>query len=353
MKKKETADFDTNESNKIRKDKKNKISLTPEEAEAKKALNTVKIQCIAAILCAVIVALSISSAFGKMSEAITPATSASLESDDEFGLSMEEEFFADEEAVAADTDLTSEVTSAESNTIADESLNDTTDKSTDSSVENTDATPLTYSKAQLIAYYNSCLKKSYAQPKMNATKTEFVDVSVSGIDIGSFDFDVDSIVQNIVDKNTTANNKPQTKSFVNGEADDGVLASKFVLPVNLYDGAVKNIKATKQGSGYKILILLNQESCPYTELPPFNSSCAWPLDFTVIDFGWALAIHNCTFNYPGTLLTATVDEQDRVTSVKVEMPLTIENASGKAISLVNIHVDSIKGKWTCTNEMTF
>ena len=41
--------------------------------------------------------------------------------------------------------------------------------------------PLSYSKSQLIDYYNSCLRASYSKYTIFATKTENVDVSVSGI----------------------------------------------------------------------------------------------------------------------------------------------------------------------------
>ncbi len=212
--------------------------------------------------------------------------------------------------------------------------------------------PTNYSKAQLIAYYNNCLKKSYSQPKMNATKVEHVDVSVSGIDIGSLGIDVDNFAQSIISNNTKNNDKPTTKSFSNGRASDGTAASTFVLPTNLYDGAVKSINASKSGSGYRVVITLNAESCAHNGKANYNASCAWPLDVGVIDFGEAVTINKCTFNYPGTVLTAMIDSQGRVTSVKVEMPLTVANAEAK-FAFVNVKVASISGKWTCNNTMSF
>ncbi len=212
--------------------------------------------------------------------------------------------------------------------------------------------PTGYSKSQLIAYYNACLKKSYSQPKMNATKVEHVDVSVSGIDIGGLGIDVDKFAQNIISNNTKNNDKPKTMAFSNGRASDGTAASTFVLPTNLYDGAVKSINATKSGSGYKVVITLNAESCAHNGTAKFNASCAWPLDVGVIDFGEAVTINKCTFNYPGTVLTAMIDSQGRVTSVKVEMPLTVANAEAK-FAFVDVKVASISGKWTCNNTMSF
>ena len=215
--------------------------------------------------------------------------------------------------------------------------------------------PLNYSKSQLIAYYNKCLNKSYSQPKINATKTEHVDVSVSGIDIGDLDLNVDKFAQNIISSNTKNNDKLQTKTFTSPTASDGTHITQFVLPANLYDAAVKTISVSKSGSGYKIVYTLNPESCAHNGTAKYNASCAWPLDINVIDFGAAVKINSCTFNYPGTTITATIDSQGRVTNTLVEMPLTVSNAQAviNIFGGVNITVGSISGKWTCKNTMSF
>lgn len=222
-------------------------------------------------------------------------------------------------------------------------------------VQNNAENPLTYSKSQLIAYYNKCLKKSYSQPKVNATKTEHVDVAVSGIVIGKGSFDVDKIAQDIISNNTKKNDKLQTKTYTNGKTSDGTPITQFVLPANLYDAAVKSISATKSGNGYQIKFTLNAESCSHTGTAKYNASCAWPLDINQIDFGAAVDINSCTFNYPGTTITATIDSQGRVTNTVVEMPLTVANAKAviNMFGGIDITVGSISGKWTCKNTMSF
>ena len=212
--------------------------------------------------------------------------------------------------------------------------------------------PIGYSKAQLITYYNNCLKRSYSQPKVNATKTEQVDVAVTGIDIGSAGINADDFANTIIANNTKKNGQLQSKSFTNGKSGDGTAITTFVLPANLYDGAVKSISATKSGNGYQVVFVLNQESCSHTGVAKYNASCAWPLDINVIDFGAAVKINSCTFNYPGTKITAKIDAQGRVYDTVVEMPLTVANAQAKAIG-INITVGSISGKWTCHNTMSF
>ena len=211
---------------------------------------------------------------------------------------------------------------------------------------------LGYNKNQIVAYYNTCLKSSYSQPRMTDTKTEHVDVNVSGIDIGNLNWDVDQMAQNIISNNTKNNDKPTTMTFSNGRASDGTAANQFVLPTNLYGDAVQSANIQQSGSGYKIVITLKQESCSHTGTARYNASCAWPLDINVIDFGRAVTIEKCTFNYPGTVLTAYVDSQGRVNNVTVKMPLTVANAQGKAVG-ITIKVGSIEGKWVCTHTMSF
>lgn len=220
--------------------------------------------------------------------------------------------------------------------------------------------PLGYSKSQLIAYYNNCLKKSYAQPNVRATKSEFVSVVPSDIQIGKGGFDVDAIAKALVENNTKKNNQMQNKVFSNGRAGDGTNITRFVLPTNLYDGAVNSIKVSNKGNGYQVDIVLNRESCSHTGVAKFNASCAWPLDINVIDFGamgGAVTINECVFNYPGTKITAIIDSQGRVIDTKVDMPLTINNAKATVampiIGDVSITVGAIDGKWTCHNTMSF
>ena len=212
--------------------------------------------------------------------------------------------------------------------------------------------PLEFDKAQLIDYYNTCLKNSYSQ-NMKATKTEQVDVKVSGIDIGGAPLNADQFANSIIANNTKDNGVVQTKTFENGKAiEDNSPVEEFVAPTNLYNEAVKTIHIQKNGAGYRVVIILNSETCSHTETAEYNASCTWPLDINVIDFGSAVTIQECTFNYPGTKLTANIDREGRVTTLTTEMPLDVTNAKAKAVG-INITVGSISGKWTCINEMNF
>ncbi|MDD6276903.1 MAG: hypothetical protein PUB20_08810 [Clostridia bacterium] len=243
------------------------------------------------------------------------------------------------------------VVSADNNSAVQQGNSNTQSNSTTKSNSNS-VNPLSFNKAQLAAYYNSCLKKSYSQAKMTATKTQHVNVTVSGIDIGSLNMDVDKMAQSIISSNTKNNDKPETKTFTNGKASDGTSASSFVEPANLYAEAAKSITIKQSGSGYVMNIVLNQESCSHTGTAKYNASCSMPLDINAIDFGAIATINKCEFNYPGTKLTATIDSQGRVTRIDTTMPLTVKDAEGKAMG-VTIKVASISGTWTCHDVMKF
>ncbi len=315
---------------------------------------------VSALLCVMIVCLIVNVSIDKVTNSILPTVKDADNANGNYssqingGYSNQGSFNDNQQGVAQNpaTDANGTVAQQGSNTAQQGANTNVQQNANQSQGQASAANPLNYSKSQLIAYYNSCLNKSYSQPKMNARKVEHVDVSVSGIDIGGLGMDVDKFAQDIIANNTKNNDVPKTMSFQNGKAGDGTAASSFVLPANLYDGAVKSINAAQSGSGYKITIVLNQESCAHNGTAKYNASCAWPLDVNVIDFGQAVTINSCTFNYPGTVLTAIVDNQGRVTNVKVEMPLTVANAQAKAIG-INITVGSISGKWTCTNTMSF
>lgn len=223
-----------------------------------------------------------------------------------------------------------------------------------SSAQASSADPLSYNKAQIVSYYNSCLNKSYSQPKMTATRNEHIDLSFNKDDITVNGSKLNDKMANLVQKVVNANTKDKssTKTFKNGVASDGTPASVFVLPTRLSPSGVRSASVTKNGSGYRINITLVQESCDFRSMPQHNKSCAWPLDFRDINFLGMGEITSATFNYPGTKLIANIDSQGRANYVEVDMPLTVNNGQGKALG-VPISIAKITGQWTCKDTMTF
>lgn len=221
------------------------------------------------------------------------------------------------------------------------------------------ANVLAYNKNQIVAYYNTCLQSSYAQAKMTDVKTEKVTIGVDSVTInGKENGTVTSIANSIA-----SGNQKQTedsKSFSRGRASDGTAASTFVLPTNLSSAGVKNASISRNGSGYKVVITLVSESCGHNTKPPYNASCAWPLDINEVAGalnGFA-EITKAQFDYPGTMLTANIDAAGRVSYVRVDMPLTVKDGTGvvtKNIPGVKgmVITASAHGKWVCTHTMSF
>ncbi len=218
---------------------------------------------------------------------------------------------------------------------------------------------LSYNKNQIIAYYNTCLQTSYAQSKMTDRKTEQVTIGVDSVTInGKENGTVTSIANSIASKNQKQTE--DSKSFSGGRSSDGTAASTFVLPANLSSAGVRSASISRSGSGYKVVITLVAESCGHNTKPPYNASCAWPLDINEVAGalnGFA-EITKAQFDYPGTTLTATIDANGRVNYVRVDMPLTVTDGTGvvtKNIPGVKgmVITASAHGKWICTHTMSF
>lgn len=210
--------------------------------------------------------------------------------------------------------------------------------------------PLNYSKAQLINYYNQCLRKTYSQPNFTVTKTEIIDVQLGEMFIdGKPATGIQGIANDIVAKNA-AKGGTKKESFTGSTAKVDA-KKRFILPANLSPTGVKSYSVKKSGAGYVMTFVLNPESCDFRTKPPYNSSCTFPLDFTEIDLGSLGQITSAQFYYPGTTLIATTDAQGRVIKTYVEMPLTVDNAEGKGLGKT-LTMD-ISGKWKCTNINTF
>ena len=210
--------------------------------------------------------------------------------------------------------------------------------------------PLNYNKAQIAAYYNSCLKKTYSQPKFTVTKTEVIDVQLGEMMLnGKPATGIQGMANDIVAKNA-AKGGTKTQSFTNQNAVVDA-QKRFILPANLNANAIKSFNVNKSGAGYVINFTLNQESCDFRVKPPYNACCTFPLDFTEIDLGSLGQITSAQFFYPGTTLQATIDGQGRVVKTYVVMPLTVDNAEGKGLGQT-LNMD-ISGRWLCTNVNTF
>lgn len=210
--------------------------------------------------------------------------------------------------------------------------------------------PTTFNKAQIVSYYNQCLRNTYSQPKFTVKKTEVIDVQLGEMLLnGKPATGIQDMANDIVAKNA-AKGGTKTQNFTKQTA---VVDAKerFILPANLAAQHVKSATVSKNGGGYIINFTLVAESCDFRSKPPANYSCTFPLDFTEIDLGNIGQITSAQFYYPGTTLQATIDGSGRVVKTYVVMPLQVDNAEGKGLGQT-LNMD-ISGRWICTNINTF
>lgn len=209
-------------------------------------------------------------------------------------------------------------------------------------------TPPGNSTAEIVNFYNNALAKTYAQSSFSVEKSE-------SINLQHFDIILNGKpatgIQSTVDKVVNANAKPKhdTKTFSSNPAVDD--KDRYILPIGLTAGDVASASSSRNGSGYVVTFKLAAENCDYTQRPPHNSSCTFPLDFSEIDFGAFGKITSADFYYPGTTLQATIDGSGMVKQVYVSMPLEVTNAHGTGLGQ-DISIDKISGTWTCTNTMS-
>lgn len=201
--------------------------------------------------------------------------------------------------------------------------------------------PTSYSKAEIVNYYNTSLKNSYKQ-KVSVSRSEKIDIVVDRTkpDSSAIVSLANKIVQNYAKENVVS------KSFTGGKASDGTLIANFCPKTGLTADGAKSATVKKSGSNYVITINVVSEKATLNSAPKYNKLCAAPLDLNTVDL-FGLKITKADFNYPATVLTATVDANGRVLNSSVYQPLN-GTGGGKfiAISLEG----TAHGSWTqkCT-----
>ena len=297
-----------------------------ENIEAKTSI----LKSAAAIICAAAVCISANSAVGKYSEAIVKSAESKYsaakitESTEGTADNIADDIQNDTAAKAVssdDTSLSADETSAESEALV------SADKTADTPAgEAKSNDPTKYSTAQIVEYYNTCLKNTYKLPKLTIKKTEDIKIVIDDITPGG-----DAMV-NLGNKiiNRYAKASDYTGTFANGKSTTGGDdAQEFSMHANLVAAGAKTASVKKSGSGYEINITVVPEKATLEKRPVYNSQCVNPLDIGSVDL-FGLKITQADFNYPATTLKAVVDAGGRVTSARTYMPMNGTGA-GKLI----------------------
>ena len=301
---------------------------TPEAIETKKAV----IKSVTAAICAAAVCITANSAVGSYSDALIDAAKAKTNSVSASETENAEAEYADDISFEnTDTEAVSEEAENSDESLPSDEAQQTEEvkpdaQQTEKAADSND--PTKFSKAQVVNYYNTCLKNTYNLPKLTISKTEDIKIVIDDVNPGG-----DAVV-NLGNKiiNKYAKATDYTDTFANGKSNSGGDdAQEFSMHANLDPAGAKTATVTKKGDGYEINIAVASEKATLEKRPVYNSQCSNPLDLGAIDL-FGLKITQADFNYPGTTLKAVVDSKGRVTSAVTYMPMNGSGAGKLIIS---------------------
>ncbi len=297
---------------------------TPEALASKQLV----IKIGSAVLCTAILALTVSSTAQKFADAITASSGSAVQNQvqnqsevQNSEASYDDTYISDEsgsfpiEAGNSDTDTAVyEVVQADAGA-QNTSAGDGSGTSQKETADPND--PLNFSAAQIVRYYNTCLKNTYSLPNLTIEKTEDIKIVIDDVTPGGEK--VANFGNKIVNRYAKATNFKDT--FKNGQSTTGGDdAQEYSMHANLDPAGAKTASIKKSGSGYEINILVASEKATLEKRPTYNSQCSNPLDLGAVDL-FGLKVTQADFNYPGTTLKAVVDSQGRVTSAACNMPM--------------------------------
>lgn len=277
------------------------------------------LKSVTALICVAIFCLSISSGVDKIVEAQKNTFEANG-SDSALGESVLED--SDDMNYTPDVmpDGSADVSGDADNSDTDDnqSAETPTQGASEATPEGTPSDPTSYSKEQIVKYYNESMNKSYNAPKVAIKKTDIIAINVESIKPGG-DIATD-IANKIIEK--YAKTTEETKNFVKGGATDDASykASSFAVPAELDPKGAKSATVTKKGNDYVVSIQVVYESATLKKFPVYNKQCSFPLDLASVDL-LGVKVTSADFNYPGTILKAVIGSDGYVKTAEVYMPM--------------------------------
>lgn len=311
-----------------------KAAITPEEKTANQVTWT---KSVTAVVCVVAICISSSVAMGKYADAMIESAgkggsvaAANGEVDSDIGISYEENVDGQGEIIdnpnasvdgTGDADASADVSADGAGTDDTTAAGGNTSSGGSSATQATSTDPTSYNKAQALNYYNTSLQNSFKQ-KVTIQKSDKIDIALDAMKPNS------SVVMDVANKiiKNYATENVTTLSFTNGKDSNGTLASDFGPKTKLTAAGVKSATVKKSGSNYVVTINVVSEKATLSTPPKYNSLCASPLDLATVDL-FGVEVNKADFNYPGTVLTATINAKGQVVSSTVTMPL---NGTGGA-----------------------
>ena len=291
------------------------------------------IKSIAALVCVAAICIASVSALGNYGDAVVGAAeaktkNASVSEDAESDIGSQDEtqvYIVDYGNSAEGAAMAAEASASDSAASSAAETPAAGDSKTNQTPAAAATDPLKFSTAQIVNYYNTCLKNTYSLPKLTIEKTEDIDIVIDDVKPGGSL--IAKLGNKIISKYATATTYKDT--FANGKSTTGGDdAQEFSMHANLVPAGAKSASIKKSGSGYEINIAVVPEKATLEKRPTYNSQCSNPLDLAAVDL-FGIEVTQGDFNYPGTTLKAVVDANGRVISAVCTMPMNGTGAGGK------------------------
>ncbi|NMP38200.1 MAG: hypothetical protein GX051_08825 [Clostridiales bacterium] len=271
---------------------------------------------------------------------------------------------------AADAGTTADAVNGTENTTATTLAGSDDDDSTTASVQNTDNNetptgnndaptnapiqnnaPINGAKDAVLNYYNTTANaaKKYSGT-VKIARAQGTTSTLDEISIESLRGKAEEMLPNDYPQNKSA-------SYTAGKSSDGDTLSRMLPPdkadytSKLTASGVKSAVCTAQGDGCKIVITLVEEKGNDINFkPPYHGSCMDTLSITSEDIK-PFTLKSAEITYVGATITATVDAQGRLTSLKISEPVRIQGKlSFVGIPLINA---KITGTWKQEFTLTY
>lgn len=189
-------------------------------------------------------------------------------------------------------------------------------------------------KAEIAAAYNKAVNDAkHYTGKVTLKKHDIIQVGLA-------DGPAASILNPVIQKLTATEPKEETFDGGFGTADTTRELKNWIIPgggrdATVTEAGLASATATANADGgYTMVLTFIAETSTFdgtknTSEPTHHMAAMDPLNLASIDLGDAIKITEANLNYPGATMTATVDGQGRLISLKQELPMN-GTGSGKA-----------------------
>jgi len=201
---------------------------------------------------------------------------------------------------------------------------------------------------EVVAFYNQVANASKAYTgKLTITKKEGTETKVE-----KFNAALKSVAANLLPNDWT-DAKNQSKTFTNGAASDGTKIKDY-MPIygdakmsKLDVAGVASATCVAEGSGWKVTIKLKEETdknlTGLAYRPVYHAQCMPPLELKPEDLD-PFALKNGTLSYRGGTVTAVVNKDGRLDSLKLDEPVYADGKVGHKSVPIDFAAE-ISGAW--------